>query len=194
MTLEAPPVEPEPPIDGAPAEEPPVPAEPWPDEPVPDSAAGVAEPPPVDPMDVPVDALDLPAEAPAAIPPPQAPPSAPAAPGTGRPAKAPGETFRVRLAEAGKGFRAGIVGQLRVSAVGLAFTRDGQSRADWSIAWKDLEAARKEKGLWDAPFVLGLIGRDGSRRFLARLDKSGRYLDGAPLLAAIVRTGGARLK
>ena len=168
------------PLLAEPAEEP---LEPPLEEPVPEPAE--------EPEDMPV---ELPVEAPVELPKMPEPPKAKAPAMAKKPAIPRGETFRVRLAETGKGFRQGVAGQLRVTSSGLAFTREGSARADWSIAWKDLQAARKEAGLWDAPFVLGLVEHDGRKRFIARLDKDGRYLDGSPILAAIVRSGGAKFK
>lgn len=167
----------------------------WQTPPLDEPLEAPAEDPFAEPAAEPAAEPEEPVEAPAEV--PVRAPEPPRKGGTsakGKSAKPAGETFRVRLAEAGKGFRAGVAGQLRVTSSGLAFTREGGARADWSIAWKDLLAARKAGGLWDAPFVLGLVERDGRQRYIARLDKSGRYLDGAPILAAIVRTGGAKFK
>jgi hypothetical protein len=170
--------------------------QPWQAPPMDEPLAEPAEDPfavPAAEPEEPAMAPEEPAAAPAEV--PVKAPKPPRKSGTAAPAgKTGGATFRVRLAEAGKGFRAGVAGQLRVTSSGLAFTREGGARADWSISWKDLMAAQKESGLWDAPFVLGLVERDGRRRYIARLDKSGRYLDAAPILAAIARTGGAKFK
>ena len=107
----------------------------------------------------------------------------------------PPPSFRVREAIVGGGFGGGANGLLRVSAAGLSFTRQGQSREAWTIRWKDLAEARSDDGLWDAPYPLVLMERGGRKRYIAHIDQKGRYLPGQPVLAAISkgrRPGAAR--
>lgn len=95
------------------------------------------------------------------------------------------QSFSIRVAVVGGGFRQGASGILRVSESGLTFTRKGQARAEWSIPWKQLAEARSDDGLWDAPYPLVLVERGGGRRYIAHIDQKGRYLSGRSLLAAL---------
>jgi hypothetical protein len=95
------------------------------------------------------------------------------------------QVFRVRLAAADGGFSQGVSGQLRVAETGISFVRQGKTREDWTIRWRDLAEAKNDTGLWDVPYPLVLIERGGGRRYVARLDQKGTYLPGAPLLSAI---------
>lgn len=107
----------------------------------------------------------------------------------------PAPSFRVRVAVIGGGFGQGASGLLRVSETGLSFIRQGQSREDWNIRWKDLTEAKSDDGLWDAPYPLVLMERGGGKRYIAHIDQKGRYLPGQPVLSAISkgrRPGAAR--
>ncbi|HEY2293436.1 MAG TPA: hypothetical protein VGM86_22260 [Thermoanaerobaculia bacterium] len=95
--------------------------------------------------------------------------------------------FEVRQAIVGQGFGLGNDGRLHVGAEGVSFSRRGQSSPEWTIRWRDLAAAAKDEGLWDAPFPLALRERGGTSHFIVRIDAHGRYVDGTPLLAAITR-------
>ena len=94
-------------------------------------------------------------------------------------------SFKVRVAAIGGGFSQGVTGTLRISETGISFSPQGKSGEKWSIRWQNLAEAKKDTGLWDAPFPLVLIERGGRKRYVARLDQKGSYVNGAPLLSAI---------
>lgn len=95
-------------------------------------------------------------------------------------------SFKVRVAAVGSGFSQGVTGFLRISETGISFSPQGKTGENWSIRWQDLAEAKGDTGLWDAPYPLVLIERGGRKRYVARLDRKGSYVTGAPLLSAIV--------
>ena len=95
------------------------------------------------------------------------------------------QLFPARQAVIGGGFAAGVRGSLRISAAGLAFTRDGRAKAEWAIEWKEFSAAGRDGGIWDVPEPLVIADRRGTKHYLVRVDKNGRYLSAGPILAAI---------
>jgi hypothetical protein len=123
-------------------------------------------------------AQSLPAE------PPAMPPGAP--PASEEPvSQRADKTFSARLGVAGKGFEAGLEGQLRLAREGISFHRNGRSAVDWSVSWADLTSASRDDGLWESPFTILLVERTGHKRYLSLTDGHGRYVAGDPLLSAI---------
>ncbi len=123
------------------------------------------------------------------------PAKSPAGEDTGKtetPEAAQEQSFRVRVALIGRGFGEGSTGLLRVSETGLSFLQQGKSKQDWAIRWKDLAEARKDEGLWDAPYPLVLIERGGRKHFIAHVDQKGHYLPGQAVLSAISKSRGLK--
>ncbi|HSS76403.1 MAG TPA: hypothetical protein VLV54_06620 [Thermoanaerobaculia bacterium] len=126
------------------------------------------------------------------VPAPSVAPSRPAVPGP--PAAAPGgdaaiderpsAAFPARLAIIGKGFGDGAEGQLQLTHEGIAFRHKGKA-AEWTLSWADLASASRDDGLWESPFTILLVDRDGRKRYLSLIDGHGHYVTGEPLLNAI---------
>jgi hypothetical protein len=109
-----------------------------------------------------------------------------------RPSQTPAETarkrwerhFDVRVAKDDR-LAAGPEGRLSVSEDGVSFTRKGESRPDWSIAWSDLAAGHRADGIWDVPYPLALVEKSGRVRHLVRVDPAGKPLPGGAVLSAL---------
>jgi hypothetical protein len=95
--------------------------------------------------------------------------------------------FPVQLAVVGRGFGAGVRGWLRVSSEGVSFSAERPASAGWTVRWPDFAAAQADDGVWDAPYPLAILERDGKKHFFNRLDGTGRYQEGGEILEAIAK-------
>lgn len=102
-------------------------------------------------------------------------------------------TFKVRVAEAGRGFLRGTDGRLRLFDRGISFVPNAREKGDagggegWFLRWSELRHWGEAEGLWDISHPLQVSLNEGESIYFAVLDQEGRFRPGDKVLSLLSR-------